>query len=101
TVTSLAAGLRSDIGVKLLGADSAAVGQSLRLRQGPNRVRILIEQLHLVPGTYYLTLWVADHREVLDHIPAALQITVIPLAAHGYDLVPSDGVVTCSFRVEQ
>jgi lipopolysaccharide transport system ATP-binding protein len=100
-VNSLSLSLKDRKGARLISAHSADISQTVHLKAGPNRVRFHIESLHLMPGNYYLGLWLADHSEVLDYLPTAVQIEVLPFAGEGDKFIPSNGAVTCRYTLEQ
>ena len=102
SVDSLAVTLYSPAGVKLVNADTVALGKKLRLGEGDNLVRFRIDRLHLNPGVYSLGLWVSEARASapLDSIVQALELEVFPQVSKEYITRPdSDGVVTCSFKI--
>jgi ABC-type polysaccharide/polyol phosphate transport system ATPase subunit len=101
TVASLAVTLYDPHGTKLVNADTLALGRTLTLRQGRNRVALRIPQLHLNPGVYTLGLWLAGPMErLIDHVPAAFEIEVMTHERAGLGARPQDdGVVTCSLEI--
>jgi hypothetical protein len=100
-VESLAVLLSTQTGTKLINADTISQGASLDLREGENMVRLRIEEVHLNPGVYILGLWLSRSPGViLDHVPAAFEIQVVPTSVHGFGAKPlSDGVVLCQFEL--
>jgi ABC-type polysaccharide/polyol phosphate transport system ATPase subunit len=100
-VESLAVLLSTQTGTKLINADTISQGASLDLREGENMVRLRIEEVHLNPGVYILGLWLSRSPGViLDHVPAAFEIQVVPTSVHGFGAKPlSDGVVPCQFEL--
>lgn len=98
---SLSVVISDQHGTKLVNADTLSLGETLRLRKGSNRVRLMIDELHLKSGVYTLGLWMADPvGGVFDQVKAAARIEVITPEAAGLGVKPiSDGVVTCPFRL--
>jgi ABC-type polysaccharide/polyol phosphate transport system ATPase subunit len=101
TVASLAVTLYDQHGTKLVNADTLALGRTLTLRQGTNRLVLRIAQLHLTPGVYTLGLWLAGPMErVLDHVPAAFEIEVMTHESAGLGARPQDdGLVTSALEI--
>ena len=103
TVDSLAVKLSSPGGVKLINAEMMALGQTLALKPGANRVRIAIEQVHLAPGTYDVGLWLGDsHGRTFDHLDPAFSIDVVDDPLPRFGVTPTgNGFVPCRFQVFQ
>ncbi|MEX2400213.1 MAG: polysaccharide ABC transporter ATP-binding protein [Rhodothermales bacterium] len=107
SVRSIAIGLRDGAGRRLLNADIGAFGQTVRLPPGRTIVRLRIEHLHLMPGTYGLALWMARYsgeyigdRDVVDYVEKAMDVEVVDLARPGIRTAIGDtGIVTCEFSV--
>jgi lipopolysaccharide transport system ATP-binding protein len=101
SVGSMAVVLFDEHGTKLVNADTLSLGESLDLRKGLNRVRLRIDELHLMSGVYTLGLWMADPvGTVFDGIRSAARIEVITPETEGLGVKPTvDGVVTCNFSV--
>jgi lipopolysaccharide transport system ATP-binding protein len=102
SVGSLAVFLCSQLGTKLLNADTVRRGQVIQLRQGLNRIKFNIEKLHLNPGVYRVGLWLADPisstaNAAYDHIEFAFEIEVIKPVSQNSILDPH-GFVTCQFH---
>src|SRR4030095_3752509 len=102
SVGSLAVFLCSQLGTKLLNADTVRRGQVIQLRQGLNRIKFNIEKLHLNPGVYRVGLWLADPisstaNADYDHIEFAFEIEVIKPVSQNSFLDPH-GFVTCQFH---
>jgi lipopolysaccharide transport system ATP-binding protein len=101
SVGSLAVFLSSQLGTKLINADTVLLGQVIRLRKGSNKVRLRIEKLHLNPGVYRVGLWLADPissraNSAYDYIESAFEIEVIKLKSEKPSLHPN-AFVTCHF----
>lgn len=101
SVGSLAVFLCSQLGTKLINADTVLLGQVIRLRKGSNKVRLRIEKLHLNPGVYRVGLWLADPissrvNSAYDYIESAFEIEVIKLKSEKPSLHPN-AFVTCPF----
>ncbi|HEX7185057.1 MAG TPA: ABC transporter ATP-binding protein [Thermoanaerobaculia bacterium] len=88
-------------GTKLVNADTLALGRTLALRPGRNRVRLRIEALHLNPGVYALGFWIASPAGVpWDFADAAVRIEVVETGWEGPGTRPDgDGVVPCRFEL--
>jgi lipopolysaccharide transport system ATP-binding protein len=105
TVGSLAVTIYN-LGTKLVNADTLEVGREIRLKAGTNRLRLRIRQLHLNPGVYRLGLWLAHPlanqsvNAAYDFIEWAFEIEVTGADAAG-PAFTSEGVVACSFEVEE
>ena len=106
TVGSLGVTLYSPAGTKLVNVDTVSLGQSVKLREGRNLIKVRIRKLHLNPGTYFVGFWLADpisasqSGEEYDHIPSAFELEVVENSAAGLGVRPnSDGLVSCSFDV--
>ncbi len=67
----------------LVTVDSMASGRGVSLRKGANRVRIAIENLHLMPGQYRVSFWIADplagtdRRAAFEMLHEVLDIEVV------------------------
>jgi len=106
TVGSMGVTLYSPSGTKLVNADTISLGQSIKLREGRNLVKVRIHKLHLNPGTYVVGLWLANPISArysggeYDHVQSAFEIDVVEYSAAGLgSRSKSDGVVSCSFDV--
>lgn len=88
-------------GTKLVNADTLALGRTLALRPGHNRVALRIEALHLNPGVYMLGFWIASPAGVpWDFTDAAARIEVVEAGWEGPGRRPDgDGVVPCRFEL--
>jgi lipopolysaccharide transport system ATP-binding protein len=65
-------------GFRLINAGFLSEERSFSLRKGPNYVRVEIKNLHIKPGTYQLTLWLAGSAErMFDYVPSAAYINVV------------------------
>lgn len=53
--------------------------QPLRLQPGRNRIAFAIEQLHLAPGVYTVSLTIGDVSDFHDVVSNAIQIQVVPI----------------------
>jgi lipopolysaccharide transport system ATP-binding protein len=103
TVGSLAVTIKTLSGTKLINADIVSQGETLRLKEGRNSIRLRIEEMHLNPGVYLIGLWVGhSFGKALDHVEAALEIEVVHAESRGLGMTPlSDGLVPCRFRLLQ
>lgn len=101
TVNSVAASLYSQSGLRLVNADTLALGRPVELRRGRNIVHLRINALYLKPGSYVLGWWVGDALgRVFDHVETGLQVSVLGEATSGFGVRPrADGVVVCPFEV--
>jgi hypothetical protein len=102
TVGSMAVTLESLSGAKLIEAEIQAIGQTLDLSAGLNRVRFRVESLHLNPGTYDVRLWLGyTVNTAYDHVPSAFRCEVVRPPALSADAVPSTpGLIPCRFGLE-
>jgi lipopolysaccharide transport system ATP-binding protein len=103
TVPSFGVVLSDRNGTKLVNADILSQGLELRLIQGDNRVRMVIDHVHLVAGTYPVTLWAGDLVGVgYDHIEPAFDLDIVELQSAGFGVTPGAeyGAVTCRLRLE-
>ncbi len=100
SVDSVAVSIYTQTGMMLLNADIASRGEALRLEEGENLVRFLIEELHLTPGVYAVGLWLGYAAGgTLDYSPSAFEIEVVPEAVSGFGVTPAaNGVVACRFH---
>ncbi len=102
TIRRLAVTFYSGAGLKLVNADTRAIGETVNLLQGRNTVRLRIDRLHLNAGTYFVGLSISEagSSSPLDFIDRAVSVEVLVEDASGYDTrSESDGVVTCPFRI--
>jgi ABC-type polysaccharide/polyol phosphate transport system ATPase subunit len=88
-------------GTRLVNADTIAVGRSPVLRKGRNHVGFYIKNVHLNPGVYTVSLWMAGNGRVIDSLPGALQVEVVDLPTEGRRGIhpEGDGLVTCDFEL--
>jgi lipopolysaccharide transport system ATP-binding protein len=105
-VGSLAVTIYNQLGTKLVNAETMDRDLAIKLRQGPNEVRLRIDQLYLNPGVYRLGLWLADPIAGLysggsyDFMEFAFEIEVFS-REQDFVGVTSDGAVPCTFTVTQ
>lgn len=105
-VDSLAVVINSPAGQKLVNADTAILGRPCILVPGLNAVTLTIEQLYLLPGTYSIELWMAEHAgdymagDILDHVHHACFMNVMKPAFKAAARLPIEGVVTCLYEFE-
>ena len=101
-VGSMAVSIETLSGTKLIEADLLAIGGSLQLRPGRNRVQFSIPQLHVNPGRYAIRLWLGHSAtSAFDHLPSAFQFDVGRPPASAAALPPTAGLVPCRFEVSQ
>ncbi|SIT59153.1 ABC-type polysaccharide/polyol phosphate transport system, ATPase component [Mesorhizobium prunaredense] len=105
-VDSLAVVINSLSGLKLVNADTALLGNACRLRAGRNRVIVTIDQLHLLPGTYGLELWMGQRSgdylagDILDHVHHACRVEVLRPGGHDGSVLPTEGLIPCVYDFE-
>jgi ABC-type polysaccharide/polyol phosphate transport system ATPase subunit len=101
TISSLAVGLYDVQGTKLVNADIAAVGHSLRLDPGEHEITLRIPELHLNPGVYLMGFWLAGPLgAVYDYVAAGLELEVVAYQTGGLQRAPGDdGTVTCHIEL--
>jgi len=97
TIPSLAVTLYDVQGTKLVNADTALVGRTVRLEPGTHHLMLRIPQLHLNPGVYQMGFWVAGPLgAIYDFIPTGCDLEVVAWQVPGVGhAVADDGVVTC------
>jgi hypothetical protein len=103
-VGSLAVVLRDVHGLKLVNADTLALGEEVRLDAGRTTFRFAIEAVHLTAGTYVLGMSVADAIAgvPLDVVERAFELDVVPAAAVALGATPrSNGLVPCRFTARR
>ena len=85
--------------MKLVNADTLALGREIQLDVGVNELTLHIAALHLNPGDYMLGWWIANHpTELFDFCESAMTLNVADLQDRQLGYRPSsDGVVTCTF----
>ena len=91
-------------GTKLVNADILSLGQELELVAGRNVVDLHIEQLHLNPGIYELTLWLGDTVGVgYDLVEPAFHVEVVAMEQAGFGVTPGAeyGTVTSRISVQR
>ncbi len=74
-------------GTNLVSADTALSRANLGLRRGSNRIRVEIKQLHLMPGRFRLSFWVAEPVAggmVHDSLVDALDMEVVTSVASSF-----------------
>jgi len=102
SVGSLAVTIYNNLGVKLVNADIAALGQIVTLNEGQNVFKLKIEELHLNPGMYAIGFWLADlsSKSVLDFVEPTFNLEVVDSATEGFGgKRSSDVAVTCKFSL--
>lgn len=98
-VGSVAVTLYDQYGSKLVNVDTRALGKTISLEKGHNKIKLRIEELHLNPGIYTLGLWLADPpSEVHDSISSAFRVEVVDFDSKRIR-VQGDGLVTCDFQL--
>jgi lipopolysaccharide transport system ATP-binding protein len=98
-VGSLAVVLCDQFGTKLVNTDTLALGQTIPIELGRNRVDLRVDSLHLKPGKYRVDLWMSEPMaRRLDHVESAfsLEVADIQPPALGRSV---DGLVTCDLRI--
>src|SRR5262249_46206085 len=100
TVDSLAIWLSDRSGLRLIEADTIALGENLVLKEGTNRFALRIDQLHLNPGTYVLSLWLAKRpATVIDVVEHAAEVEVLEPRQENRSTAAGQGVVSCRFSL--
>ena len=99
-VSSLAVLFTDRLGTRLVNADTLTLGRTVALQRGRNEFTLRVESLHLTPGTYFLTLWLANQGQVFDCIEQTAQVEVVEWTGNGLGR-PADcsGRVTCRFTL--
>lgn len=105
-VGSIAVTIYSPAGVKLVNADTIALGQIVKLRKGRNILKLRINNLHLNPGIYGVGVWIANPLHAnrtggeFDQIQSAFEMEIIEAPSQVSGKRPdSDGLVTCPFEL--
>jgi ABC-type polysaccharide/polyol phosphate transport system ATPase subunit len=103
TVESAAVTITSPGGTKLVNADIIALGETLQLARGRTHVRFTLEALHLAPGLYLASLWLAHGvGATFDYIETAFAFEIVPTPDPSLGVTPSaNGLVPCRFRITQ
>ena len=101
TIESVAVTISDQSGTRLINADTVVRGQTVRLHQGRNEIAVRLEEVHLMPGTYVVGLWIADSVGApFDMVEAAFPLTVVDNESRTFGITPiSNGVVSCRFEV--
>jgi len=83
-VGSLAVVVSTLSGEKLINTDTIFSGEVLQLHEGENLITVQVDALHLLPGMYRVSLWVADPIRSqaggaqFDYCPYAFELEVFP-----------------------
>jgi lipopolysaccharide transport system ATP-binding protein len=85
---------------KLLAANTFDRQGPLRLHAGMSDITFVLDQLHLAPGIYTVSLLVGDASDLHDVVSDALRIEVVPLAEVAAGNWSHYSLVTRSFRCE-
>jgi lipopolysaccharide transport system ATP-binding protein len=104
SVPSFAVVFSDRYGTKLVNADVLATGVELELSAGRNTVALRIDELHLNPGVYDVTLWIGDTAGVgYDIVEPAFQVDVVAQESSGFGVTPGSeyGSVTCRIEVRR
>jgi lipopolysaccharide transport system ATP-binding protein len=100
TVDSLAVWIMDRSGLRLIDADTIALGENLVLNEGMNRIALRIDQVHLNPGTYVLSLWLAKRpATVIDVVEHAAEIEILESRPDSQAAIPGNAVVPCRFSL--
>jgi lipopolysaccharide transport system ATP-binding protein len=105
-VGGIAVSISSLSGARLVNANSVLFGMGLALRKGRSFIRLRIKSLHLTPGTYRVSLWLADpisakssSRAAYDWVEDAIEIEVVSDKVVGFGLKAA-AYVTCDIELE-
>jgi homopolymeric O-antigen transport system ATP-binding protein len=105
-VGGIAATISSLSGATLVNANSVLFGMGLTLRQGRSFIKLTVKSLHLTPGNYRVSLWLADpisarssSRAAYDWVEDAFEIEVVNDQAAGFGL-KARAFVTCEMELE-
>ena len=85
-IGSLAVSFYNRLGIQLVNADIISIGQTMKLKEGKNIVKLTIKQLHLNLGVYTVGFWLSrslagdffEHKAI-DYIDSAFEIEVVNL----------------------
>lgn len=96
-ISSLAIAISDQYGTKLVNVDTSSIGKVIFVNEGKNVIGLRIEELHLKPGIYLVSLWLSDYLsgDIFDFIEGGFQIEITEI--EGKNLVQSHGVVTSRF----
>jgi len=103
-VGSVAVSISSLEGERLVNMDSILMGQTIELHPGSNLIRISTPHLHLQPGTYRVSLWLADPLSSnsggapYDYLESAADVEVVEVTP-GPTGLRSNSLVTSNFEV--
>ncbi len=71
------------------------------LKPGITELSVRIEQLHLNPGDYSISLWLANRSHVLDGLESVARIEVVELEEEGFARrLDNPGPVTCTYSLD-
>jgi lipopolysaccharide transport system ATP-binding protein len=104
---SIAVNVLDQHGTKLINADAYMIGPGVALPDGESLWEVRIEELHLMPGTYQMGLWLADGiGEAIDRIAPAVRFTVIDRQTEqvGVWIDPDpwhSGLIRCDYGIRQ
>jgi lipopolysaccharide transport system ATP-binding protein len=69
--------IHSNLGLMITEANTWATGQALPFAPaGPGQIEVQIDNLNLMPGTYYLGAWVATYNEWQDLVEHAAKLDI-------------------------
>jgi lipopolysaccharide transport system ATP-binding protein len=102
-VPSLAVTLCTRAQQKLVNADTVLIDQVIRLEKGLNEVHLNLHRVHLKPGTYLVSLWLAlSVNNVLDYLETAFEVQITDESGSRLDSeIRGDGTVTCEFSIRE
>jgi lipopolysaccharide transport system ATP-binding protein len=89
--------IHDQFGTKLIALNSFHKCQSLHLTPGDSEVHFMIDELHLSPGSYRISLVAGGIEEYYDVVNDACILEVLPSDDSGYELPQATGMVTRSF----
>ncbi len=79
TIDSLAVGIRTQVGLSLIGNDIHAKGETMRLLKGRNGATFEIDTVLLNPGIYVVALWIGEASgSAYDFLDTAFEMEVFP-----------------------
>jgi len=103
TIHSLAVTLHDLSGTRLINIDTILIDCTVQLRAGRNVVTLRIDRLHLNPGRYMVSLWLANPRSargargVYDAVESAFDLQVVHCDSKQPGLSPN-AAVKCEFE---
>ena len=103
TVPSLGVALYNRALQMLVNANTLLIDRPIHLEKGMNEITLRIHRLHLKPGLYTVSLWLANSvNHIFDFVETAFEMHITdPSGTRLESEIESDGPVTCDFSIHQ